>query len=262
VVARDSAAAAIPGCASLASTCISLERVIVYLMQQKPGSISLSMTENDTDRNESIEEDELFPEESPPEEPSPLSRKARLSGMVPALVFLSTAWMISYLGWNRITPDYYSLSLNSILRDHEYWRILSSLFAHANIQHFASNLLILSVIGWYLFEYYGFILFPVASLVCGMAANLTAVYFYGGDIHLVGASGMVYAMASLWLILYVRFHTGHGLGMRIFRATAFSLAMLFPTTFSLEVSYIAHAAGFFYGIITAVVLGFFIKVKE
>ena len=220
------------------------------------------MAKDDRNENEQTEEEELFPEEFPPQILSPLSRKARLWGIFPAVLVLFAAWVISYIDWNQITPDYYSLSLNSILHDHEYWRILSSLFVHANIQHFASNLLLLAVIGWYLFEYYGFILFPVASLVCGMAANLTAVYFYGGDIHLVGASGMVYSMAALWLILYIRFDTGQRIGMRIFRASAFSLAMLFPTTFSPEISYIAHAAGFVYGIITAMILGFFIKVKE
>ena len=220
------------------------------------------MAKDDRNDNEESEDEELFPEEFPPQIPSPLSRKAQLWGIFPAALVLFAAWIISYIDWNQITPDYYSLSLNSILHDHEYWRILSSLFVHANIQHFASNLLLLAVIGWYLFEYYGLILFPIASLVCGMAANLTAVYFYGGDIHLVGASGMVYSMAALWLILYIRFDTGQSIGMRIFRASAFSLAMLFPTTFSPEISYIAHAAGFAYGIITAMILGLFIKVRE
>jgi rhomboid protease GluP len=220
------------------------------------------MKENDFYENEESVEDEFPSEELLPEKPSPLARKARLSGMIPAVLVLYTAWMISYLTWNSITPDWYSLSKNSILLNHQYWRILTSIFIHADIIHFASNLLMLAVFGWFLFEYYGWILFPAAALVCGMAANMTAVSFYDGDVRLVGASGMVYAMAALWLILYIRFDTGQKIGYRILRASAFSLAMLIPTTFSPEVSYSAHAAGFVYGIIAACVLGFFIKVKE
>jgi rhomboid protease GluP len=242
-------------------------------MIQKQGSTALkfnssgirfdrSMTENDPNNIEEFPGEEFPPEEQIPEIPSPIARKASFSGMIPAVVVIYAAWMVSYLNWNSITPDLFSLSLNSILHEHQYWRILSSLFMHANIQHFASNLLLLFVTGWFLYEYYGLLIFPAASLVCGMAANVTAVSVYGGDVRLVGASGMVYAMAGLWLVLYIRFDTGHKTGMRIFRACAFSLALLFPTTFSPEISYIAHAAGFIYGILSAVILGFFITVKK
>ena len=140
------------------------------------------MAEKDPDSIEEFPEEEFPPEEALPETPSPIARKARFSGMIPAILIIYAAWMISYLNWSGITPDIYSLSLNSIVREHQYWRILSSLFIHADIQHFGSNLLLLAVTGWFLYEYYGLLLFPAASIVCGMAAGLLAALL--GDLLL------------------------------------------------------------------------------
>lgn len=219
----------------------------------------MAMTENEHNEYEPSEED-FLPEVPPP--PSPLARNPYLRRAVPVILFCYAAWMLSWIFWNGYTPDWYSLSFNSIIRSHEFWRIPASVFIHKDLSHFTSNMLGACFAGWLLYDYFGGLVFPAAALVCGMAANFTAVCFYGGDVRLIGASGMVYSMAALWLVLYIRFDTERRTAVRIFRAVAFSLAMLFPSTFSPEVSYSAHAAGFAYGIAAGIFCGFLVRVRE
>jgi membrane associated rhomboid family serine protease len=217
------------------------------------------MQENDNSEYEPSEED-FLPEMPPP--PSPLARSPYLRRTVPVILFIYASWMLSYLFWGGYTSDLYSLSFNAVVHLHEFWRVPASVLMHKGPAHFASNMLAAAFAGWLLYDYFGTLLFPAAAFVCGMAANFTAVCSYGGDVRLIGASGMVYAMAALWLVMYVRFDTERRTAVKIFRALAFSLAMLFPTTFSLEVSYTAHATGFAYGIFAGIVCAFFARVRE
>ena len=217
------------------------------------------MQENDNSGYEPSEED-FLPEKPPP--PSPLARSPHLRRTVPVILFIYASWMLSYLYWGGYTSDLYSLSFNLVIHGRELWRVPASVLMHKGPAHFASNMLAAAFAGWLLYDYFGMLLFPAAAFVCGMAANFTAVCFYGGDVRLIGASGMVYAMAALWLVMYVRFDTERRTAVRIFRAIAFSLAMLFPTTFSLEVSYAAHAAGFAYGIFAGMGCVIFTRVRE
>lgn len=80
--------------------------------------------------------------------------------------------------------------------------------------------------------------------------------------RLVGASGMIYGMAALWLVLYIYHDTDRSMKMRIFRAAGFTLIVLFPETYNPSTSYMAHAAGFTLGIISALLILPFAKVKN
>jgi phosphoglycolate phosphatase-like HAD superfamily hydrolase/membrane associated rhomboid family serine protease len=164
--------------------------------------------------------------------------------------------------WHHLTPDYYSISRNSFFIDHQYWRACSSLFYHADGIHLASNIPFLAVFGWFLYDYFGIIIFPLVAILCGMAANLTAVCFYSSNARLIGSSGMVYAMAALWGVLYIRFASEQKVYARVLRAAAFALVLLCPPSLSPGVSYAAHAAGFLYGAVSAFLLGFFIRIRD
>jgi membrane associated rhomboid family serine protease len=59
---------------------------------------------------------------------------------------------------------------------------------------------------------------------------------------------MVYFMAALWLLLFLR-HADYLSGThRLMRALAFSLVVLVPTQFEPQVSYRTHAIGFALGL--------------
>ena len=87
-----------------------------------------------------------------------------------------------------------------------------------------------------------------------MLFRSATIYAYDWDTDLLGASGMLYGMVALWLVLYVRFETEYTVSMRIFRAIGVSMLLLFPTTFHKTTSYLAHGTGFAIGLVIGMLL--------
>jgi rhomboid protease GluP len=174
-----------------------------------------------------------------------------------ALFYAATAVYVGYPQGN-----YLWISGDSIFRDHEYWRLVTAIFTHADLSHLLSNALIFLVFGWMLKAYFGLALFPATAIAIGLITNAVTVAFYDPAIRLVGASGMAYGMVSLWLVLYIRNDTYHRVTVRIFRAIGFALVMMFPSTFEPHVSYLSHAVGFLTGLGTGFALVGFIPVRD
>lgn len=207
------------------------------------------MTErDDTARPEAYDGDyEPAPEDFIPEPPRPSGPLARFPSpgrAIPALALFLLCYIATAVYNNYPEGDRLWLSGEALFGKHEYWRLLTSLFTHRDLSHLFANALIFIGFGWMLRAYFGLVAFPIASLVIGLMTNLITIYFYPPAIRLLGASGMAYGMASLWLIFYIRHDTDHRVPVRIMRAVGFALIMLFPTTFDPQVSYLAHAVGF------------------
>jgi rhomboid protease GluP len=174
-----------------------------------------------------------------------------------ALFYAATA---VYTGYPQ--GEYLWISGDSIFREHEYWRLITAMFTHANLSHLLSNALIFLIFGWMLKAYFGLALFPAASICIGLITNAVTVAFYDPAIRLLGASGMAYGMVSLWLVFYIHNDTYHAMPVRIFRAIGFALVMMFPTTFEPQVSYLSHAVGFLAGLAAGFALVRFIPVRD
>lgn len=193
--------------------------------------------------------------------PGPLSRRPSLSSAVPFLVLSILFFLCTFMFNRGIYSDHLWASRETVFFKHEYWRLLTAIFTHSDIVHLLSNIPLFFFFGLFLYEYFGFMLFPVLSLLTGIAANTVTLYFYPDTVRLVGASGMVYGMVPLWLVLYIYHDTDHTVPLRIFRSIAFALIMMFPSTYDPDTSYMAHAAGFVIGILCAVAVLPFARVK-
>lgn len=200
--------------------------------------------------------------EGPERTPGPLTQFPSLRHALPALA----AFFIFYfatVAYNRYPAgEYLWLSGQALYGGHEYWRLLTSLCAHADLSHLLGNALIFLVFGWMLKAYFGLIAFPIASFTVGLITNLLTVSLYDPGIRLLGASGMAYGMVALWLVFYIRHDSDHRVPVRIFRAVGFALVMMFPTTFEPQVSYLAHAIGFGIGLLAGLILLRFVHVRE
>ena len=177
---------------------------------------------------------------------------------LPTLLFAVMFYVASFGVWEGYFPSL-AASGEQVFGRQEYWRLLSALFAHGDFAHFASNLLPFLFFGWILHAYFGKWLFPIASLFIGVVSNALTIFLYPANVGLVGASGMIYGMIGLWLVLYLHFAQEKRLAVRIMRATGFALIMLFPTQYQPEVSYLAHATGFATGVMTGVVVAPFVS---
>lgn len=134
-------------------------------------------------------------------------------------------------------------------------RSLGSIFVHADFSHLGSNLLLFIPFAWLLTNYFGKHAFPIMGIVGGIVTNFLTVYFYhlsGKNSSLVGASGMVYLLASQWIALYLRWDLRHTVPQRVVRSIGVAMMLLLPTQYSPSTSYLAHGIGFVVGLIFAI----------
>jgi rhomboid protease GluP len=211
--------------------------------------------------------DEYYPEpedfeEEPRRPQGPLSRLPRARYARPAILCLVIFYLASLVYSRHPLGDKLWASGETVFGQYEYWRLVTSLLTHADIVHLLTNALFFLVFGWLLRAYFGILVFPVASFAIGVATTLLTIALYEPHMQLVGASGMVYGMAALWLVFYIRYDTDHYPSMRILRAVGFVMFMLLPTTLHPTVSYLAHAIGFGIGIAAGLLLLPAVRVRD
>lgn len=179
-----------------------------------------------------------------------LSRKPARGSLEVAAASVATLLVGSLVYWTDASglARFLPASREAVFGRSEYWRLFTSILAHADFEHFAANALVFGLLAFLLYGYYGALVFPVLSLANGALTTALALSTYEPDTYLVGASGVVYWMGGFWLSLYLLVERRLGFGKRMLRAVGFSLIVLIPTVFEPEVSYRAHAIGFGLGV--------------
>jgi len=216
------------------------------------------ISENEIEKIEYPDAEDFKP--APPKPTGPLIHAPSVSHLPSVLNFIILFIIATVIYNGYPLGEMLSASGNKVYGEHQYWRIITSIFTHADVVHLLSNTWLFFIFGWFLRSYYGFLVFPLASLLTGVAATMITLINYDPKINLVGASGMVYGMIGLWLFFYIRFDIIHIVPIRFFRAIGFILIMLFPTTFDPVTSYFAHFTGFLTGLVTAFLLLPFIRI--
>lgn len=173
--------------------------------------------------------------------------------IVALMVLLCVGFSLQFW-FSKKFGDFLWASGEAVFERHQYWRLFTALFTHADLGHLLSNLPLFIAFGWFLRTYFGFLAFPIAAFVVGALANLATLYFYPPTTRLIGASGVVYGLLGLWLTFYMRYEVAYSFRMRLFRVAGFSMIFLLPTTYSPTTSYLAHGFGFLFGILFALVL--------
>ncbi len=189
----------------------------------------------------------------------PLSRMPSPQSALPALaLFLVFGLTSVWTGWG-IATDALTASGAAVFGRGEAWRVFTAMAVHGSAAHLASNALLFLVFGWMLRDYFGLAAFPLLSMIAGAGANLATVAAYDPKTGLIGASGMACAMVGLWIAFYLRYDSAHTVPARLLRAAGFSLALLFPSVYDPQTSYLAHAAGFALGLALGFAAGPFMK---
>ena len=194
--------------------------------------------------------------------PGWLEQKPKNKDINPTLWIYLLCILCTGFARHPAVPAGFWVSGESIFNRHEYWRLFTALLVHADWGHLLANSPLLIIFSWYLRTYFGLLMFPIISIATGVMTNLTTVYKYPESVRLVGASGMVYAMVAMWLVLYTHFETRFTPLTRLMRAVGFALVLMAPTSFKPETSYLAHGAGFVVGGITALIALPFLKTPK
>ena len=131
---------------------------------------------------------------------------------------------------------------------HEWWRLWLTVFVHADIAHFLSNVLLFYFLGYFLAGYFGAWVFPGAAYFFSGLINVFVLWNAPTDMQLIGASGMVYWMAGAWLTLYFILDIQRSYFRRILRALGVAAGVFLPASaFDPNVSYTSHLYGFIFG---------------
>jgi len=182
-----------------------------------------------------------------------LSKKpAEGSGLVAAASLL-TIIGFSFFFWSDSAglASYYPASPEQVFEQGQYWRLVTSIFVHADMKHLLSNAIGVGGLSYLLYGYFGCKVYPCLMLGAGALVTLIALSTYPTHTNLLGASGVIYLMAAFWLTLYVCLERRYSVGKRILRAMGFLLIVLIPTSYSPQTSYRTHAIGFGVGVIVA-----------
>lgn len=218
-----------------------------------------------SDQKETSDESSNSAEEGPDYVPAPedflptpkpplraFERMPRQGSALPGAVFVVLMTGMSILRWR--TPDRFGdldVTRQSILELHQYWRTVTAIFVHGDMGHLLHNVPVYLFFAWILQGYFGLLASVALPLVIGILANVLTVYFYEDQVRLLGASGMIYGMVAMWLLLYVYFDRGAWWVKRVGRAVGFSLLVMFPQSYDPKVSYLAHFTGFTLGFVLA-----------
>ena len=185
-----------------------------------------------------------------------LSQKPKSSSVLIGLLSYVVLVMVFFL-------NHRGLSANGeiVYNRGEYWRAFTTTLMHGDFVHLGSNTLFFLVFSVLLYNYFGFWVFPLLSLFVGGVINLIVFKVYDPQIYLLGISGVIYFMAAFWMVMFISLERQVQLHRRILTALAVSLILLWPETFSSNVSYLAHALGVVFGI-PAALLYFWLRKRS
>lgn len=191
-----------------------------------------------------------------------LTRKPAPRSAWVALGSVGLLFVASLLYWSDVLglSAFLYASRESVFFEGEYWRLGTSMLVHADFEHFLSNGVVLGVLAFLLYGYYGAAVYPGLTLLFGAVVTGLSLRTYPAHIALVGASGVVYMMAGFWLSLYLLLERRIGLGKRLVRAVGFGAIVLVPTAFEASVSYRTHLIGLVVGV--ALAAAYFSKYKD
>lgn len=181
-----------------------------------------------------------------------LSRRPRASSLPVAVLSGMLMLLVSLLHW-RSAPGSAGLgaTLEEVVGYRQYWRLFTSMAAHHDLGHFASNAVPFLLLSYLLFGYFGFWIYPAMTLLIGSLTTYLSLMTYPPETVLLGASGLVYLMAGFWLSLYAVVERTLPLRRRLLRLCGVGLVVLVPSSFQEDVSYRTHAIGFALGVVWA-----------
>lgn len=184
----------------------------------------------------------------------------------------ATEWALILAAFLSVTSMFYirdlfhaealmSATRYTVFAQHEYWRAWTSLFAHADLGHLISNLVLFVPLTFLLTGYFGVWYFPLLGILMGGFINMVVLTSMPENTALIGISGVVNWMGSSWLSLFLLIDRRHSWGRRIAHVIFLTVILFVPETYKPEVSYYSHFLGFVLGILSAAALYFLNRKK-
>ncbi len=176
------------------------------------------------------------------------------------LIAINVIWFIILLLKGDPSKASYMAAMGAsygpyIFENHEYWRILTSMFMHFNIQHLLGNMLYLGIAGHNLEGTLGHIKYLVIYFLTGIGAGLvSAAVYYFTDANAVsaGASGAIYGLIGAVVVMTYKNRGRMSKSMMWMRIGIVLLFLFYSNFTNSQVDAVAHIAGFLFGILLTI----------
>ena len=147
-----------------------------------------------------------------------------------------------------------------ILDYHEYWRLITPIFLHADLMHLASNAYFLYICGELVESFYGKTKFIIIYLLTGIAGNVLSLFLLNPDTPSLGASGACMGLGGI--ITYLWFSKKHNFRKHFVNMKSFIFIILFNVVYGfllphLNINNWAHMGGFAAGILAGLLIDIF-----
>ena len=139
-----------------------------------------------------------------------------------------------------------------VLYEAQYYRLLTSMFVHANIAHLAGNMLFLLIFGLRSEEMFSLPEYLLIYFLGGLTGNLLSLLLLPLDVPSVGASGAIFAMFGAATI-YAR----RSFSQSLIGALIYAFFLLFLSS-GPGVNNYAHIGG----LITGLLLGYLLALRR
>ena len=158
--------------------------------------------------------------------------------------------------------DKAALSWDRVFNSHEYYRMVTSMFLHSNIDHIFNNMLVLLFIGSYLEYAVGKLNYIIIYFSSGILAGCTSMVYNmmrNDNTCSIGASGAIFGiMGALVFIILIKYRNSNNIDLRkILFMAALSLYSGFT---SQGVDNADHVGGFIGGFLVTALI-YFILLK-
>lgn len=152
-------------------------------------------------------------------------------------------------------------NLGALIKNGTPLRLITSIFLHAGIIHFAMNVWALKLLGSQAENFYGHIKTLIIFIYSGIVGNLLSLLFMGENTISVGASGAIFGLmgAILYFALNQRTYMGEALKREILPVIIINLFLGFMIS---GINMEAHLGGLIGGILISTALGIKYKTSK
>ncbi|MBP3737270.1 MAG: rhomboid family intramembrane serine protease [Lachnospiraceae bacterium] len=152
-----------------------------------------------------------------------------------------------------------ALNPTLVLQGGEYYRILTAMFLHADVNHLASNMIILYFVGVQVEKRLGRISYFLLYLLSGVIGNMVSIalqQMHGESFYSIGASGAVFGVVGAMAAIMIRNrkYIRRSDMTRMLIGVGYSIYLGFQ---SRSTDNAAHIGGFIAGVIIAGALSLF-----
>ncbi len=149
-----------------------------------------------------------------------------------------------------------SIGWESFFVNHQYYRLITSMFLHSGISHITNNMLVLIMLGTYLEKSVGSISYVIIYTLSGIIGSFTSLFYYhnsGYIINSVGASGCILGIVGALLFIIIKFH-GKAEGLSFRQIIFIAFISIYGGIATSGVDNAAHIGGFIGGFIVCMLI--------